>query len=205
MYIVGLTGGIGSGKTAVSDRFAQKGITIVDADLCSRAVVEPGQPALAKIREHFGDTIITGNGELDRAALRSIIFADPERKKWLENLLHPLIAEETFRQLGNAKSDYVILVSPLLVESQQHLICDRVLVVDVPEELQIERTSARDNNDIEQVKRIMQTQAAREARLAQAHDVIENTLGFEHLDESVTNLHQKYLQLAKEKANQGKP
>lgn len=200
MFIVGLTGGIGSGKTAVSDRFAAKGITVVDADLCSRIVVEPGQPALQKIRDHFGDSVIGSNGELDRAYLRKIVFDNADAKKWLEQLLHPLIAAETFRQLENAQSDYVILASPLLVESQQNLICDRVLVVDVPESVQIERTTVRDNNNREQVERIMQSQASRETRLAKAHDVIENIHGFDHLDQAVAILHQKYLAMAKEKA-----
>ncbi|HEY9034982.1 MAG TPA: dephospho-CoA kinase, partial [Pseudomonadales bacterium] len=159
MYIVGLTGGIGSGKTAVSDRFQQKGITIVDADLCSRVVVEKGRPALDAIRQHFGDSILTASGELDRAALRQRIFADPDEKAWLEQLLHPLIAEETFRQLESAQSPYVMLVSPLLIESGQDALCDRVLVVDVPESVQLSRTMQRDDNDEQQVRRIMQSQA----------------------------------------------
>ena len=193
MFIVGLTGGIGSGKTAVSDRFAQHGITIVDADVCARVVVEPGMPALKQIKEHFGDTVIAPSGELDRAALRTIIFSQPEEKQWLESLLHPLIAEETFRQLNDAKSDYVILVSPLLIEAQQHLICDRVLVIDVPENIQVERTAMRDNNDPDQVK------ASRDSRLEQAHDIIENIHDLDYLDKEVEKLHQQYLQLAQEK------
>jgi dephospho-CoA kinase len=200
MYIVGLTGGIGSGKTAVSDRFATKGICIVDADFCSRIVVEPDRPAFQAIKNHFGDAVISAQGDLDRVALRQIIFSNPAEKKWLETLLHPLIAEETFSQLLNAKSAYVILVSPLLIESQQHMICDRVLVVDVPEQLQINRTTERDNNNAEQVQRIMQSQATRETRLAHAHDVIENIHGLDHLDSEVEKLHSHYLELAHDKA-----
>lgn len=200
MYIVGLTGGIGSGKTAVSDRFANKGISIVDADICSRVVVEPDRPAFKSIKQHFGDAVISPNGELDRAALRQIIFSNPTEKKWLETLLHPLIAEETFSQLSNAKSEYVILVSPLLIESQQHLICDRVLVIDVPEQLQINRTIERDNNEPDQVQRIIQSQTSRATRLTHAHDVIENIHGLDYLDSIVEKLHVQYQKLAHEKA-----
>lgn len=196
MYIVGLTGGIGSGKTAVSDRFQDKGITIVDADICSRVVVEKGRPALAQIRDHFGADILTHDGELDRAALRQRIFANTDEKKWLESLLHPLIAEELMNQLAASTSAYTIMVSPLLIESKQNLICDRVLVVDVPEEVQLARTMQRDANDNEQVKRIMQSQADRQTRLQHAQDVIENIHGLDHLDEQVDVLHTKYLQLA---------
>lgn len=199
MFIVGLTGGIGSGKTAVSDLFMQHNIAIVDADVCARVVVEPGRPALEKIRQHFGDDILLADGNLDRAALRERVFTNPEDKSWLETLLHPLIGEEVLLQLQTASSPYVLFVSPLLVESKQNLICDRVIVVDVPEELQIERTSLRDNNDHEQVKRIMASQADRETRLAAASDVIENLHGFDHLEEQVETLHQRFIQLAKEK------
>ena len=196
MYTVGLTGGIGSGKTAVSDRFEAKGITIVDADLCSRAVVEKGRPALKTIHRHFGDNILTTNGELDRAALRQRIFADPDEKQWLESLLHPLIGEEVLNQLAAADGPYVMLVSPLLIESGQNALCDRVLVVDVPEKLQIERTMQRDANDEAQVRRIMQSQADRQARLAKADDVIENIHGLDYLDQCVDKLHKQYLKLA---------
>ena len=198
-FIVGLTGGIGSGKTAVSDRFEKLGIRVVDADLCSRVVVEPGRPALAKIAEHFGADILQADGTLNRAALRLKIFADADEKKWLESLLHPLIAEETFHQLAAADSAYVILASPLLIESQQNLICDRVLVVDVPKEIQLQRTMQRDNNDAETVKSIMANQASREQRLGKADDVIENTQGLDFLDKEIARLHQHYLQLAAKK------
>lgn len=199
MYTVGLTGGIGSGKTAVSDRFQQKGITIVDADLCSRVVVEKGRPALEQIQAHFGDDILTAEGELDRAALRQRIFAEPDEKKWLESLLHPLIGEELLNQLASARSPYVMLVSPLLVESGQDALCDRVLVVDVPEQLQLDRTMQRDANDEAQVRRIMQSQADRATRLARADDVIENIHGLDYLDECVNTLHKQYLKLADNK------
>lgn len=196
MFILGITGGIGSGKTAVSDRFENLGINVVDADLCSRVVVEKGRPALDKIVEHFGPSILTAEGELNRAALRTKIFSNADDKKWLESLLHPLIAEEVFSQLAAAKSDYVILASPLLIESQQNFICDKVLVVDVPVDIQIERTCARDANDEAQVRNIIASQAPRESRLAAASEVIENTQGFEHLDQEVFRLHKAYVQLA---------
>jgi len=200
MYIVGLTGGIGSGKTAVSDRFADLGICIVDADVCSRAVVEVGSPALKKIIEHFGEHLLTPSGELDRPALRATVFSNPDEKKWLESLLHPLIAEETFRQLNSAKSPYVILVSPLLIEAQQNLFCDRVLVVDAPVSTQIQRTTDRDNNDSTQVQRIIDSQTDRDTRLSKADDVIENTQGLDFLDIEVAKLHQTYLAFAQNKA-----
>lgn len=202
MFIVGITGGIGSGKTAVSDRFQNLGITVVDADLCSRVVVEKGRPALAAITEKFGNNILDANGELDRALLRSKIFNNADDKKWLESLLHPLIAEELFAQLAAAKSEYVILASPLLVESGQYQMCDRVLVVDVPVSTQIERTTKRDANEKEQVERIIASQATREQRLEKATDVINNTQGLELLDREVARLHPKFLSLAEAKRDE---
>ncbi|HQQ74474.1 MAG TPA: dephospho-CoA kinase [Pseudomonadales bacterium] len=195
-WIVGLTGGIGSGKTAVSNCFANLGIRIVDADVCARTVVDPGQPALAKIAEHFGTTILNADGTLDRAALRQIVFADETERKWLETLLHPLIFEEMWAQLQSAESPYAILVSPLLIEAGQKVICQRVLVVDAPEDVQIARTVSRDNNSIEQVKAIMASQADRKTRLAAADDVLVNDGDLASLTESVKKLHQQYLSLA---------
>lgn len=199
-YILGLSGGIGSGKTAVSDRFAQLGIEIVDADIVSREVVEPGTDALAKITEKFGADIIDNNGELDRAELRRIIFSEPDKKKWLEELLHPLIGMEIFKQLEEAQSPYVIFVSPLMIESGQDLMCDELVVVDVPEEIQLERTMTRDDNDAAQVKAIMSSQASRQQRLDKASQVIENWHGFEQLDLRVSELHQYYIKQAQQKA-----
>lgn len=199
MFIVGLTGGIGSGKTAASDQFQALGIEIIDADLASRVVVEPGKPALEKIAKHFGQDILLADHALDRAALRTKIFANADAKQWLESLLHPLIAEEIFRELENAKSPYAIFVSPLLIESGQNLICDRILIIDVPEALQIERTTKRDNNETDQVKRIMVSQASRQQRLEKANDVIENSSGLEQLQKHVRQLHEQYLTMAIEK------
>ena len=196
MYIVGLTGGIGSGKTAASDAFVALGIEVVDADICARIVVEKGRPALAAIAEHFGAEFLTASGELDRAALRRLIFSDVAAKKWLEALLHPLIFSELCAQLESAKSPYALLVSPLLIESQQYLVCDRVLVVDVPEALQIERTMQRDSNDRAQVEAIMASQTSREKRLSLAQDVLENTQDLAYIHAEVERLHRQYLQLA---------
>ena len=196
MLVVGITGGIGSGKSAVSDRFAERGIDVVDADLASRAVVEPGRPALEAIRAHFGDAVISEDGTLDRAALRHKVFADPDERRWLEALLHPLIAEEIRSGIGAARSPYAILVSPLLFESGQVNMVSRVLVVDVPESLQISRTAVRDGNSEEQVRAIMAAQTDRQTRLARADDVIVNDGSLDDLDRQVDALHQRYLDLA---------
>lgn len=195
VFIVGLTGGIGSGKTAVSDRFAKLGIKIVDADVCARVVVEPGRPALAQIVDHFGPEVLQADGSLDRARLRQIVFANEAERKWLESLLHPLIFEEMWSQLQSANSPYAILVSPLLVEAGQNAICQRILVVDVPEDVQLARTMARDANSAEQVKAMMASQASRDARLAKADDVITNDSSLESLWQQVDQMHQRYLAL----------
>ncbi len=193
MFVVGLTGGIGSGKTTVSDRFAELGIAVIDADVAARVVVEPGRPALAKIAEHFGLETIAANGELDRARLRELVFQNAAQRKWLETLLHPLIGTEILAQIQAATSPYAILVSPLLIETAQRQLTQRVLVVDVPVETQIARTMARDHNSAAQVQAIIASQASREQRLANADDVINNDQGLEHLDQQVQALHQKYL------------
>jgi len=196
MFVVGLTGGIGSGKTAVSDRFKAKGITVVDADVVAREVVEPGTPALQQIAEHFGNDILQTDGTLNRAALRTRVFKDEAERKWLEQLTHPLIGQAIFNQLAAAKSSYVLFVSPLLIETSQRQLAERILVVDVPVETQVARTMTRDNNNETQVKAIIATQASREQRLAKADDVIVNDQGLAHLDAEVERLHQFYLELA---------
>lgn len=196
MFVVGITGGIGSGKTAVSDRFAALGISVVDADLASRVVVEPGRPALDGIRGHFGAEVIDGAGRLDRAALRERVFSDPDERRWLEALLHPLIGAEIGDALARATSPYAILVSPLLVEAGQTRFVHRVLVVDVPEALQLERTMSRDANSEAQVRAIIAAQTDRETRLARADDVIVNDRGLDALDAAVARLHAQYLDMA---------
>jgi dephospho-CoA kinase len=198
MFVVGITGGIGSGKSAVSDRFKRLGIKVVDADIASREVVKPGQPALFTIREHFGAELIQADGTLDRAQLRARVFADPTQRQWLEQLLHPLINDYLQRELASAESPYAVLVSPLLMETSQSRLTDRILVVDVPEHVQLERTMARDSNDEAQVKAIMAAQTTRAARLARADDVVLNDGGFDLLDKTVLELHQRYLNLARQ-------
>ncbi|MGI9326185.1 MAG: dephospho-CoA kinase [Pseudomonadales bacterium] len=197
-FVVGITGGIGSGKTAVSDRFATQGIDVVDADLASRAVVEPGQPALVSIAEHFGEHLISEDGSLNRRALRDIVFADPAQRRWLEQLTHPLINQYLIDHLRAAGSPYAILASPLLAETGQSRYCQRVLVVDVPVEIQIERTVARDASSAEQVRAIIDAQITREERLAMADDVIVNDQDLEHLDREVARLHEQYLAMAQQ-------
>ena len=191
--IVGLTGGIGSGKTAVSDLFQDLGITIVDADLASRVVVEKGREELNKIAEHFGKDILNSSGELDRAKLREVIFKSEEEKLWLESLLHPAIASQIQKELDSSESPYTILVSPLLLETDQKNFCSTVLVVDVPVEIQIERTSKRDNVSGEQIKSIIASQIDRDSRLEQADEVILNDGSIEHLESKVQELHKKFL------------
>jgi len=192
--IVGITGGIGSGKSAVTERFEQLGITVVDADVAARVVVEPGRPALDAIADHFGDHLLLDDGNLDRAALRKLVFADEEQRKWLEELTHPLIGQEILDQITASTSPYTILSSPLLLETSQGELAELVVVVDVPEEIQLQRTMARDNNDEAQVKRIMAAQMARGERLSRADIVIDNSQSLADLDVTVGELHKEFLQ-----------
>jgi dephospho-CoA kinase len=194
-WILGLTGGIGSGKSAAAQHFIDLGVHLVDADNAARWVVEPGRPALAKIVEHFGAQVLQANGELDRSALRGLIFQDPEQRRWLETLLHPLIGQEIISYLARAESPYAILVSPLLVESGQYKMTQRVLVIDAPEQLQIQRTMQRDSTSEEQVQAILKAQASREQRLSHADDVLINDRDPAWLKREVERLHHFYLTL----------
>ena len=196
MFVVGLTGGIGSGKTAATDFLAQQGITIVDADLASRVVVEPGQPALDRIAEHFGSHVLTEDGSLDRRALREIVFADADALKVLEGITHPAIGEELKRQITASQSPYTVLVSPLLLETSQKTLVDRILVIDAPAELQVQRTMERDHVPEGQVAAIMKAQMERTKRLDQADDVVENHGSLQVLHEQLASLHQRYLEMA---------
>ena len=191
--IIGLTGGIGSGKTAVSETFEKLGITVVDADLASRVVVEKGKPCLEEIAKHFGDDILNENDELNRAKLREIIFNSDSEKLWLESLLHPAIAEQIKDELNASKSPYTILVSPLLLETNQRDFCDKVLVVDVPIELQMERTTKRDGVSEDQVKSIIKSQINRDERLQLADEIIINEGSIEDLEMIVRELHKKLI------------
>lgn len=194
-WILGLTGGIGSGKSAVAQHFIDLGVHLVDADHAARWVVEPGKPALAKIAEHFGPEVLQADGQLDRAALRKRIFADADERRWLEALLHPLIGQEISQYLARAESPYAILVSPLLVESGQRKLTQRILVVDAPEQLQVQRTMARDQSSSEQVQAILKAQASREERLRHADDVLLNDQDLPWLQAEVERLHAFYLTL----------
>lgn len=187
--IVGLTGGIGSGKSEVTQRFRALGIRVIDADEVARYVVEPDSTALQKISAHFGKDILTATGTLDRAHLRQTIFANPAEKNWLENLLHPIIREEIVQRLQQENSSYVILASPLLLETTQHTLVDRVLVVDASEELQLARASLRDHNNPDQIKTIMRSQMSRSERCNKADDIIHNHGDLSELDAQVKKLH----------------
>lgn len=192
-WILGLTGGIGSGKSAAAACFDALGIHTVDADHAARWVVEPGRPALQAIVDRFGDEVLQDDGQLNRAALRTRIFSDADERRWLESLLHPLIGAEIREHLQQATSPYAILVSPLLIESGQYHMTQRVLVIDTPEEEQIRRTMQRDQVAEDQVKAILQVQAAREKRLQHAHDVLVNDRDLHWLQQQVEHLHQQYL------------
>lgn len=196
MYVVGLTGGIGSGKSAAAAAFAELGITVVDADWAARVVVQPGMPVLAQIAGHFGAEVLQEDGGLDRARLRGIVFDNETERRWLEQLLHPLIREEILHRLAAAQSPYAILESPLLIESGQYQLVDRICVVDLPETLQIARAGARDGADPEQIRKIMAAQLSREERLARADDVLDNSGAPEALQQKVMALHGQYLLLA---------
>lgn len=196
MLVIGLTGGIGSGKTLATDHFERLGITVVDADKAARVVVEPGAPALAEIAQTFGPDVIDGHGRLDRAALRKRVFADPLQRKALERITHPRIAEEIRRQLAASASAYTILVSPLLFESGQDRFAQRTLLIDAHEALQRRRAAARDGVDEDQIAAIMAVQMSREERKARADDVILNDGDIAHLHAMVERLHQRYLELA---------
>jgi dephospho-CoA kinase len=194
--IIGLTGGIGSGKTAVSDRFKALGIHVVDADVVARLVVEPNQPAWHDIVEFFGPEVLLADQSLNRAWLREQVFADESKRKQLEAFTHPRIRDEIIRDLASSQSPYTLLVSPLLIESKQASLVNKVIVVDVPEGIQLERTCSRDNNDAAQVKRIIAAQLPRTERLKHADWVVDNSQPLETLDSRVEALHNKLLALA---------
>lgn len=194
--IVGLTGGIGSGKSAAADLFAAKGVELVDTDVLAREVVEPGTPALAAIAEHFGDEILGADGGLDRAKLRGIVFAQPAEKDWLEALLHPLISELLRSRLASFQGPYCLLVSPLLLETEQAALVDRILVIDIDRQGQLQRTLRRDGSSQATVEAIIDSQISRAERLARADDIISNKGTLEDLARAVDQQHARYLQLS---------
>lgn len=198
-YVVGVSGGIGSGKTTVTNYFKKFNIDVIDADIVARQVVEPGTSGLNAIVGKFGQKILDQNGLLDRSQLRQLVFSDPENKKWINQLLHPAIRTEMVKQVQQANSVYCLLSVPLLVENNLYDMVDRVLIVDVSETNQLKRTLLRDKTNAQQIQAIMDSQASREQRLAVADDVIDNNDNPEKLLLQVELLHQSYLQLAKNK------
>ena len=195
-FVVGLTGGIGSGKTTVANLFAAEGVALVDADIVAREVVAHGSKGLEAIVTHFGAEILTPEGELDRAKLRQRIFSHPEEREWLNQLLHPMIRQEMLAQVEKATSAYVIMVVPLLFENGLDRLVNRTLVVDISPELQINRTVKRDNVDASQVNNIISSQCSRSEKLARADDIIDNQGEISTLKREVLALHQRYLQLS---------
>ena len=196
MFVVGLTGGIGSGKTIASDRFEELGVKVVDADIASRVVVEIGKPALSSIEDEFGSDVISDDGSLNRAKLREIIFKDDEAKSWLESLLHPLIGQHILDEIASATSRYVILVSPLLFETTQFQMCNRTLLIDVPKDIQILRTAKRDKVPESQVEKIIASQMDRDQKIGKADDVIVNDGEIGDLISKIDKIHQRYIELA---------
>jgi dephospho-CoA kinase len=196
--VVGLTGGIGSGKSAAADEFAAHGATVVDTDAIARQLTEKGGTAVAQIEKMFGSTFLDQTGGMDRKKMRDHVFADPAAKRALEALLHPMIREESARRIAAAGGPYVIHVVPLLIESPDYRSrVDRVLVVDCPEETQLARVRARSGLSEDEVRAIMRTQISRAERLAAADDVIDNRSSREALRKQVAALHKKYLQFAR--------
>lgn len=196
-YVVGLTGGIGSGKSAAAQVFEELGATVVDTDAIAHALTAPGGDAIEPIRAAFGPDYITPEGGLSRPRMRALVFADAAKKSLLESILHPLIRERSGALVRAASGPYVILMVPLLVESGDYRRrCQRILVVDCPEELQIERVVARSGISAAQVRAIMATQVTRELRLAATDDVIDNSRDLAHLRREVEALHLRYLRFA---------
>lgn len=199
-YVVALTGGIGSGKSTVSDYFATLGVPIIDTDVIARQLVVINYPCYDAIVQKFGSSILDDKHSIDRKRLREIIFHNADAKKWLENLLHPQIKQVLSEQISNISYFYCLIVVPLLVENFEHYknFIDRVLLVDSQEEDQINRTMARDHSSLATVKNIIATQASREARIAIADDILLNNKELTLLKQKVDLLHQKYLQKAQE-------
>jgi len=196
MLKVGLTGGIGCGKTTVANLFISLGIPVLDADVISHQLVAVGQPALLKIADHFGDGILNSDGALNRAQLREIVFANPAQKKQLEAILHPLVYQELQSQMTQLHTPYCLVSVPLLFETNMQHLVDRVLVVDCPVSIQIERVRIRDNISLERVQSILDSQVSRETRLANANEVIDNSNADSALAEQVKKLHNFYLSIS---------
>jgi len=203
--VVVLTGGIASGKTAVSSRFERLGVPVIDTDIIAREVVQAGRPALAAIVDEFGKEVLDEKGELDRGRMRNLIFSDPVSKKKLENILHPAIGQEVRLRLDAIQGGYCILVVPLLAESGHYEGSDRVLVVDVDAPTQLQRLMARDKISANLASTMIKAQASRQRRLDLANDVIENAGNLEALDKAVASLHEKYARLARRSQSEPQP
>jgi len=201
-YIVGITGGIGSGKTTVSRMFAELGAKVIDADVVSRDLLSPGSPALVEVEQYFGKPLFN-NGVLDRAKLREIIFTNQVARAWLEQLLHPRIRAEIQRQIAEADNACILLSAPLLLESKGYDFVDVVLIVDAPEALQRSRTITRDNVTAEVVANIMAAQMAREDRLMSADIIIHNDADLAHLQRQVAALFQRFEEVARDRDKAG--
>jgi dephospho-CoA kinase len=197
MLVVGLTGGIGSGKTTVADLFAKKGVPLIDADIIARELTQPNMSAFTQIVAHFGKDIVLPNGELNRTRLREIIFNDAKERLWLESLLHPKIRDHMAKQIAALKTPYCIAIIPLLLEVEFYALINRILVVDLPEAMQIERVVKRDRTEKSLVEAILKSQAHRQDRLHRAHDIIHNEGNLEDLAQQVTVLHKKYTDLGR--------
>ena len=193
MLRIGLTGGIGSGKTAASDHFARLGAEVIDTDLLSRELVEPGQAALKEIVDSFGAQVLTGDGHLDRARLGELVFGNPEARQQLEAILHPRIREAMLLRAEQSRAPYVVFVIPLLFETGQQALVDRVLLIDVPEDLQRARVAERDQLDDARITRIMSAQTDRETRRSNADDIVCNDGDIASLHAEIEKLHRKYM------------
>ncbi|MGH1486262.1 MAG: dephospho-CoA kinase [Cellvibrionaceae bacterium] len=209
-FVLGVTGGIGSGKTTATDHFETHGITVIDADVIARNIVEPNSVALAKIAEHFGNSVLQKNNgsnenKLNREKLRKIIFDQPKEKEWLENLLHPIVREKITDSLQqDTTNDYIILSAPLLLDTDLHTITDRVLVIDCDKEKQLARAGSRDNNTAAEIKKIIEKQISRTERIRRADDVITNNGSIDDLYRAVDQYHEKLLKKIRKKEIQTK-
>jgi len=194
--VVGLTGGIGSGKSTCAALFSGLGVPVIDADELAHALVAPGEPALADIITEFGPEYLAADGSLDRGMLRQRVFAEPASRRRLEAILHPLIRRNIINLVGSVEAPYCIVSIPLLLETGQADLVDRILVIDVPEALQLSRTAARDRLAMDEIRPVLETQAGRSTRLAAADDVISNTGSLDELAAKVQALHREYLSLS---------
>ena len=200
-FVVGLTGGIGSGKSTAAKHFEKLGAEVINADVIARDSVSSGSQALLKIKRHFGEKIVDKKGNLERSKLREIIFEDTSEKLWLENLLHPIIREKIILDINNASGCYVLLESPLLFETNQYKLVNVVLLIDVPEEMQIIRASQRDKATMNEIKKIINTQMPRSEKIKLSTYIADNTKSEDDLKKQVDYYHRKFSELARNSCN----